>query len=654
MADSLPTFEMRFEPMTIEHLGLRLYSTLPPVISEFVSNAYDAEAPKVEVSLPTAKITRDTEIVIRDFGHGMTAIELSDEFLPIGRNRRGKDSKHVMSKNKRRRVTGRKGLGKLSAFGVATEMDVRSIKKGKAICLRLNYDDMQSWIDKYEAKTPYRPTVVKNRTGETNEPDGVEITLRKLHRKSPISDEDIRRGLAKRLAFIGKGFGVFVNGYEVQPEDRLSMDECEYAWEVAKLPGSGSVGTKNKLSGWIGFLEKSSQKGRGIDIYATGKAVEIGSFFNYPSTHAQFARAHLVGQIHADFLDAPGKSGDRVATARNSVVWETSEGQALEKWGHSTLKWAFDKWLEARRKKREEAVTVETGFDEWLKGRQPRERKVAQRMVKLLVENDDLEAVSAKPLLEIVKSSVETVAFRDLVEAIETEGGTPTTLLKLFGEWKIIEAREHLKLAYGRLEALDQLERFINEGALEVKEMQPLLATNPWIIDPAWTETQIEQTYTSLLKKHATEPKDTPEKDRRIDIWGVRSGTGVTVVELKHPKKRLTWADLDQIENYVFWARENIVGTGGHAPRYADGLLVVGDLTNDGKTRQKMEHLAGLDIRVETFRDLYIAARGFYDELDRRLQTIAPEYSRLMKKEREATKGKHTKPSKKKSSRRRK
>ena len=34
---------MSFEPMTIEHLGLRLYSTLPPVLSELVSNSHDAE-----------------------------------------------------------------------------------------------------------------------------------------------------------------------------------------------------------------------------------------------------------------------------------------------------------------------------------------------------------------------------------------------------------------------------------------------------------------------------------------------------------------------------------------------------------------------------------------------------------------------------------
>jgi len=587
-------------------------------------------------------------VIIRDFGHGMTAREIQAEFLPIGRNRRGPDSKNIRSKNDKRHVTGRKGLGKLSAFGIATEIEVRSIKDKESVCLRLNYNDMKEWFEKHGSGSHYQPDVVNDKTGTTDEKDGVEITLRQFHRTNAISEDVVRRGLATRLSFIGRGFEVNVNGKKIAPKDRLTRRECTQSWDIDDMPGGGRAGTGRRLKGWIGFLDESSQKGRGIDIYASGKAVELGSFFNYPSTHAQFARAHLVGQIHADFLDGP--KADHIATARNSVVWERE--QDLENWGHGVLRWAFEEWLSERRKKREQKVVVETGFEEWMKGRNSREKKVASRMVKLLVQNtEDLDADSAKPLLEIVKSSVETVAFHDLVDAIETEGGTTTTLLRLFDEWKVIEAREHLKLAHGRLEALDQLEQFIEEGALEVQQMQPLLAQNPWIIDEAWTETHIEQTYTKLLKKNCKEPKDLPEKDRRIDIWGVRSLATVTVVELKRPKKTLSWEDLDQIEQYVRWARTNIQGTGPHAPRYINGLLVVGSQSRNRAVADKRGNLAGEDIRVETYRDLHVAARNFYDELDRRLQAVAPEYSRRMKRARRRKQSRTTKATGKKATR---
>ena len=35
---------LKFEPKTIEHLGVKMYSTLPPALAELISNAYDADA----------------------------------------------------------------------------------------------------------------------------------------------------------------------------------------------------------------------------------------------------------------------------------------------------------------------------------------------------------------------------------------------------------------------------------------------------------------------------------------------------------------------------------------------------------------------------------------------------------------------------------
>lgn len=47
---NLPIFKMHFEPSTIDHLGHSLYSRLPPIIGELVSNSWDAEAEKVEIT----------------------------------------------------------------------------------------------------------------------------------------------------------------------------------------------------------------------------------------------------------------------------------------------------------------------------------------------------------------------------------------------------------------------------------------------------------------------------------------------------------------------------------------------------------------------------------------------------------------------------
>jgi len=523
MAKTKPLkFTMPFEPMTIEHLGLRLYSTLPPVVAEAVSNAYDAESKKVEIRVPTGAIAPTAEVVIRDYGHGLTRTEIQREFLPIGRARRGTDSSKVMSKNGKVKVTGRKGLGKLSAFGVAGEVEALFIKDGEAVCLRLNYQKMKAWGRK-KASKPYEPEIVKSRCGTTTEPDGAEIRLRGLHRQRAIDPDDLRRGLARRMSLIGPGFQVFVNGIAIRPGDRMQRKSCPdgFSWDVTDMPGNGHVARTRRVKGWIGFLETSSQANRGVDIFANKKAAELGSFFNLASTHVQFARAHLVGEINADFLDG---GEDLISTARNSVVWESETGQALQDWGQTALKWAFGKWLEKRREQKANDIFYSKDFGRWLETRQPSEQRVARRMVGLLIDDPNIDPKSAGPLIEIVKSSVETVAFRELVEAIEAEGSSAATLLKLFDEWRVVEAREHLKQADGRREAIKKLKTFIDAGALEVQQMQPLFEQHPWLINTAWSEVDGQTTYTNLLRQHCIEPKDLKTKIDELTSWGFVTG----------------------------------------------------------------------------------------------------------------------------------
>ena len=625
---SLPEFTMRFEPTTIEHLGLKLYVSLPPVLGELVSNAWDAEANNVWITIPEGAITDDSEVIVTDDGNGMGAKELQDAYLRIGRNCR-EELKRDVSESKRRPLMGRKGIGKLSAFGVATELEVRSVREGSAICLKLNYDDMKS----VPAGQPYHPTVVAERTGDVKEWNGTEIRIRKLHRHKPISDSWLRRELARRYTIIDKRFKVFVNGKELSSEDKRLKESCKTAWDVTALPGGNVIDVSAGwlVSGWIGLVEKSSQIDRGVDVFARGKAVELDTMFGLKTTDIQFARAYVVGEISADFLDA---AEDNISTGRNSVHWESEEGQKLQDWGQAALKWVFEQWRAIQAKEKEERIVKGAEFEKWLSMRTSREKQVALKLIKAIVNDPNIEPEAAAPLLEIIKANIEFAAFQELVDEIEKSGINIETLLKLIGDWRIIEAREHLKLADGRLEIMERLSEYIEKGALEVKKIQPLFEENGWLVDPTWSEVTGQTTYTTLLRKHFAEPNELPDVDRRLDILGYSVGGALYVVELKRPEKSLSRKDLDQIEQYVDWARANLKGTGLDSPAYIRGILIVGKLGGGAETKEKMERLAGDDIRVETFRDLLNRAQKVYGEVESRLRSIAPEYSRRARRER--------------------
>jgi hypothetical protein len=624
---TLPRFTMQFEPTTIQHLGLKLYVSLPPVIGELVSNAWDADAEKVEITIPQGKIDSNSEVVIRDYGYGMDEESIQNAYLRIGRNRREELCEDTSPKG--RQIMGRKGIGKLSAFGIADEIELRTICDGQAICIRLNYEKMQACPRGQD----YEPDVVGERTGKTIDPNGTEVRICKLRRTKPIEEQFVRRELARRYTVIDKDFQVLVNGQSISYSDRRLKDDCRKAWDVKDIPDAAIINSTQgwQVSGWIGLVEKSSVTDRGVDIFARGKAVELDTMFSLKTTNTQWARAYIVGEIQADFLDA---EEDNIATARNAVDWDSFAGQALQSWGQKALKFIFEQWRQLQQKEKRDRLVRTADFENWLQTRTSREQKVAERLIQLIISDDNIEPESAGPLLEIIKTNIEFQAFQELVDEVETTGANVAVLLKLIKDWRILEAREHLRLADGRLEVMEKLADYIERGALEVQQMQPLFEENGWLVEPSWGSVTGQTTYSQLLREKWVEPNSVDEKNRRIDILGYSAGGNVQVVELKRPEKPLSRDDLEQIERYVDWARSNFCGTGIDSPKYVNGLLIVGSLSNDAGNKQKMERLAGDDIRVCTYRDLLAKARSVYGEIERRLKDIAPEYAKQFRRSR--------------------
>ena len=87
---------LKFDLGIIELLGSQLYTRLPSIISEFVSNSYDADATKVAVVINENDLgpNKITNIIIKDNGTGIASSatdyieEINNNFLSIGRKRR--------------------------------------------------------------------------------------------------------------------------------------------------------------------------------------------------------------------------------------------------------------------------------------------------------------------------------------------------------------------------------------------------------------------------------------------------------------------------------------------------------------------------------------------------------------------------------------
>src|SRR5579864_9347946 len=82
-------YKMTVAGQLFKHLGLQMYAGAVPAIAELISNAHDAMARNVWVTIPTDRaIQGSDEITVKDNGVGMSFEECNTEYLSVGRNRR--------------------------------------------------------------------------------------------------------------------------------------------------------------------------------------------------------------------------------------------------------------------------------------------------------------------------------------------------------------------------------------------------------------------------------------------------------------------------------------------------------------------------------------------------------------------------------------
>jgi hypothetical protein len=119
---------LRFDHNVIEHLGLKLYQNRPTnVIAEMVSNCWDADAARVWIDLNfDGSSPANSHIVIADDGVGMTLDTIRNAYLVIGLPKRTKENPDARSPGGRH-LMGRKGIGKLAPFGIATKIDIVTV-----------------------------------------------------------------------------------------------------------------------------------------------------------------------------------------------------------------------------------------------------------------------------------------------------------------------------------------------------------------------------------------------------------------------------------------------------------------------------------------------------------------------------------------------
>lgn len=606
---------LKVELTVIEDLGIKLYGTLPPVLSELISNSWDADATKVDIILPE-KITPESTIEISDDGHGLSYEDIQKKYLMIGRKRR-QDGEITTNG---RKIIGSKGLGKLSVFGIANIVEIQTVKNNEMTTFIM---DLEKIIKSARENGIYTPKVVQNEKCIDHE-NGTTIKLSQLKRKSDIDITSIKKRIAKHFSIIGSQFEVIINRSRITPSDKISENDIEYTWNIKHVLDdkdneydiSGVIDQDEEwiVTGKIFTTKKTlSENDRGIVLMSRGKLIESRTIFGVKSGDS-YAYSYMSGELNVEFLDK--QDNDLISTNRQSVIWDEPETIALNKWGTLVTQRIANMWSKKRREKNIYNLKNDLDTKLWLQNLEPYQRKTADQIIEIISRNEVRDKTELKEIMNFCVASFGYTAFQNFLSDIDNEPDAGE-LLELAKKWEMVEAREILHVVTGRLDTIRTFETYVKNNAKEIPTIHDIFQESPWLFEPTWTQWRHEVTYSNILREHFPE-KQLEESNRRIDFMAITSGNILNVIEVKRPHHVVTKKDLEQLRDYMDYVQE-YVGTDPKTHKTVIGYLLAGSISKEGAIQKRINEEATHGRYVKLYSELVTGANELHKEYKNRL-----------------------------------
>jgi hypothetical protein len=599
---------LKFDPNTIQHLGISLYSQLPSVLSELISNSWDADANNITLNF--FDDDDDKEIVYQDDGIGMSFDELNQKYLLIGRNRRTSESETT---SKGRKVIGKKGLGKLSIFGICDELQVRTIKEGVLNEFIMKLSDIKNQKD-----SSYSPQIIKYKE-TTIENQGTKLTLRRIRRKTPFDCNEIARSLSKKFLIFNQIKTTLIHNEveitEVTNELKFDSFHEQFSWDFPLHSLSTNYSESNKVFGKVITLKTpiKDTEMKGIYLISRGKLVNKAEFYGLRDTD-QF-HSYITGYLQVDFIDEI--EDDVISTDRQSLNWENDQTKELYEYLQSIIKYISAEWKKKRADLKKEEIKTHKGVDvqKWQDTLPSYEKDLSQRIINPILENNTIDIDVSSEIIGNVIDKFENQTFKQYASDIadlDKPEDVPL-LLKLLTDWKMVESRQYCDLAIARIEVINQFENYIETDTREVPTLHDFLKKFSWLLDPRILEFRDEVTYSKLLKE--TYPEESLDiNDRRIDFLCSNALGGILyIIEIKRSKYKVDMKALEQAWGYGAFLNDKYASESGFSKVVA--FIVGGEKSTDGPFKQKEKtYRESGEVFVKTYRELLEQSKQYHKE----------------------------------------
>jgi hypothetical protein len=603
-----PTFEMTVDLNVLEHLGINLYSNVAAVLTEAVANAWDADAENVIV-----RVDPNQEwIEIADDGIGMSVEDLNGKYLRVGYRRRDEGDEHGRVTAKQRRVMGRKGLGKLSLFSIANEIEVQSAPNGtQGAGFTMRVDGIKQAV---AAKTTYNP-VPLTASGVTVT-RGTRIVLRDIKRQRLTTGVDaLRKRLSRRFSVIGEahGFKIVIDDQPITAADRGDLPKAQFLWTfaghapdpatIAHVLERESVDARLdswdpawSVRGWIGTAAKpkdldSKEAGNlnGIVVFARGRLMHENVLDRL--NDGRLYTKYLTGQIEADFLDIDDQP-DIATSDRQRVQEDDHRYVALITFLRDTLGEVEKRWNEWRKKHEvEKAKDQSPALKEWLDGMPEGHKKSAETLIAKLSSLPIDEDEDRRVLYRHGIYAFERMKLRGSTEELANHALDIEQLFHVLADRDALEASLYRDIVKSRLEAIRAFQKIVDADAKE-KVLQKYLFDHLWLLDPAWERATGSEVMETRLLDEGVVVEDLTEKEKlgRVDIKYRTTAGKHIIVELKKVQRKMNLLELqEQGQTYVDKLKKILLAANEPTPNIEVVFVIGQPVDEEGTNPERLK-----------------------------------------------------------------
>jgi len=629
-------FHMNIHSGMLETMGHNMYSSVAKCLAEFVANAYDADAENVDIKMNFEQISAtkkqvraqakkekdagirtdisaiydplpaDVIITIKDDGHGMTAQEIQNCFMAITRNRRKDDDGKLtkfLTESGKRRVMGRKGVGKLAGFGAAEHVKITSKRAGLtyATSFEMDYQKIKNKIDLTDAK--FKAVYEDGLTNESHYTI-VELSLLRCDAMKPTKTT-IENTLTRTFSILDKNFKILLNDGEVKEEEidwEFSYPEGATVEEMASttvIVDEDDADSKFPIKYIIRFRarpndhntdEKKAKKRsslpaerRGARIYSHGRISHGPSLLNLHSgVHNFHAQDYMECIVIADVLDE--FEFDCIVTSREGLHKDNPLVSAL----FETVTGLMKDALKMHYKYRDVEITTAIEDDDFSKGIlsplqsiNTKSLKAAKKILKVIGQEHGIKSNTYKEMAPILLQAVNASDVLSKLIELETDPKSIPVLAHSMAELTRMEKSDLLKLYRGRSKAINALKKLHGDSTTTRKgkgyenELHDLFKESPWLVKPEYGSYitsdkpvgDVCRALNKILEIDEEVDRDNINLDdaTRPDLVFLATNQAtpddVIIVELKSPGIELEHKHLVQLEEYMFKVKQYLSTT---------------------------------------------------------------------------------------------